>query len=308
MEISFDTNRLTHPAQRRFNAAWHEMEGSRIQLLPWVARELTGYLILPENLGAGRQQVAEALLQVGNRGVWRFQRERLSALWWADELLSDDGLYRLLSLSPEQEELVGEVCRAIDPEAFPRLLPEDVPENSDTRIIAQALVTGRRMLITSNMRSVLHHDVNDWAERNAERFGFTSPHIMHVQDEVMPSLYPGLEGRRRLVEFAIGSVWPGGADGAVYTDADADAPEIEVVEQALYGLTRRAMPGARLGETAIVIEESWERERDPEALIERVRANLPLRMMASERRHPAWPGDRHVRPPENDGGMSGGPG
>lgn len=290
MDIALDTNRLTHPAQRRFNAAWHEMEGREVRILPQVARELTGHLILPEDLETGRQRISEDLQRTGNRGPRYLQRNRLSALWWADELLSTDGLYCLLALTPEQEDLVDDVCREIDPDAFPRILPEDVPENSDTRIIAQALVTGQRMLITSNMRSVLHHDVNFWAANNADRFGFLHPDILHVQDEIMPLLYCGPEGRRKLLEFALGSVWPDGE------------PMIETVEDALYGLTRRAMmKGARLADTAAVIEESWERERDPQALLERVSSNLPKKMIASECRHPTWPGRRHQRPPPASG-------
>ena len=288
MDIALDTNRLLFPAQRRFNAAWHEMEGRQVHILPQVARELTGHLILAEDLETGRRRVSEDLQRAGNRGPRYLQMNRLSALWWADELLSPHSVYRLLTLTPEQEELADEVCRVIAPDAFPRILPDEVPENSDTRIIAQALVTGQRMLITSNMRSVLHHDVNHWAEENADRFGFPHPDILHVQDEVMPRLYAGSKGRRRLLEFALGAVWPPDNDAAV-----------EVMGNALYGLTRRAMMGgARLADTAAVIEESWETERNPQAVLEQVRSNLPARMMASEQRHPTWPGPRQDEPPE----------
>ena len=252
------------------------MEGLRVQVLPQVARELMGHLIVAEDLETGRERVSEDLQQSGNQRPQYLQRHRLSALWWADELLSPDSVYRLLELTLEQEELADKLCREIAPDAFQRA---DVPGNSDTRIIAQALVTGQRMLITSNMRPVLHHDVNRWAGENADRFGFVHPDILHVQDEVMPRLYCGPEGRRKLLEFALGAVWPGGA------------PDIDAVEDALYRLTRRAtMQGALLADTAVVIEEGWETERDPQALLERVRANLPERMIASEQRHPAWPG------------------
>ncbi len=292
MDIALDTNRLTYPAQRRFNAAWHEMEGLQVRILPQVARELTGHLILAEDIETGRRRVSEDLQRAGNRGPRYLQQHRRSALWWADELMSPDSVYRLLALTPEQENLADEVCGTIDPDAFPRILPDEVPENSDTRIIAQALVTGQRMLITSNMRSVLHHDVNRWAEKNADRFGFLHPDILHVQDEIMPRLYAGPEGRRKLLEFALGAVWPPDGD-----------PTVETVGDSLYGLTRRAMMrGARLADTAVVIEESWETERDPQAVLERVRANLPARMMASEQRHPTWPGPRrHDRSAEANG-------
>ncbi|MCY4589622.1 MAG: hypothetical protein OXE86_03450 [Alphaproteobacteria bacterium] len=45
MDLALDTNRLTYPAQRRFNAAWHEMEGLQVRILPQVARELSSTMM-----------------------------------------------------------------------------------------------------------------------------------------------------------------------------------------------------------------------------------------------------------------------
>jgi len=279
MRLTLDTNRLSHPTQRRFNVAWHEMEGQDVRLLPRVAAEAMNRLILPEDLETGRQRLVEDLERMGNRRSRNWRTAVRFALWWADELLSPDSPYHLIEMTPEDEEVVDEVCLAIDPHAFPSVRKENLPNNSDTRIIAEALVTGQRMLITSNMRSVLHHDVNSWAERNAQVFGFRHPDILHVQDEVMPRIYSGNEGRRQLLAFALGAFWPERSD-----------PTIERIERALYGLTEAMARGAQLRETATVIEETWKMEPDPGALLREVRDNLPERMFASERRHPTWAG------------------
>ena len=41
-----DTNRLSLVTQRRFHTAWDEMRGSRVQIVPTVARELTTNVIV----------------------------------------------------------------------------------------------------------------------------------------------------------------------------------------------------------------------------------------------------------------------
>ena len=40
MATTVDTNRIMFPTQRRFNAAWREMSGERVRLLPHVAHEI----------------------------------------------------------------------------------------------------------------------------------------------------------------------------------------------------------------------------------------------------------------------------
>ena len=41
-----DANRLSLVTQRRFPTAWDEMRGSRVQIVPTVARELTTNVIV----------------------------------------------------------------------------------------------------------------------------------------------------------------------------------------------------------------------------------------------------------------------
>lgn len=275
MALTLDTNRILFPTQRRFNAAWQEMSGAKVRLLPQVAREVTHHRIDLEFLDDEVRRAREALTRVRNHATKRELLLRKSDLWWANELLRKDGLYELVDMSLEQRERADAICEVIDPRAFPRTRPEEVPTHSDTIIIAQALATGQTMLVTGNMRSIDHAEVNEWAARHADTYGIEHPDVLHVQDELMPVMYAGPERRIELCAIGLGAAWPEDVD-ATWDDMD----------RALQGLVR-AMVGARLEDTGTAIAHAWREAADPETLLASVRSRLPEKMRKSERRHPA---------------------
>ncbi len=264
------------PTQRRFNVAWREMSGEKLLLLPQVAHEIMHRRIDPEHLEEEVERAGGMLERVRNSATARELLLRESDLWWACELLREDGPYGLISMSRDDRERAEAICDNIDPNAFPAIRPEEVPTHGDTLIIAQALATGQRMLVTGNMRSIEHNAVNDWAARHATSYGIEHPEVMQVQDEVMPRTYAGPERKLELCAIGLGAAWP----------ADIGAPLADV-GHALEGMLG-AMEGARLGDTGAIIGNTWRSARDPEALVESVRKRLPEKMRASERSHPAF--------------------
>lgn len=276
MPVTVDTNRIMFPTQRRFNAAWREMAGDRVRLLPQVAREIMHNRLDPEFIEEEVERARTGLERVRNSATEREILLRESDLWWAEELWRDDGPYELIPMSREQHERAEAICDRIDPRAFPRIRPEEVPTHADTLVIAQALATGQQMLVTGNMRSIDHAEVNDWAARHAHSYGIEHPEVMQVQDETMPRMYAGPEGKRELCAIGLGAAWPGAPDATLFE-----------VEHAFDGMLG-AMEGARLGDTGVAIADTWRSLPDPETLLEEVRVRLPERMRASERRHPAF--------------------
>ena len=276
------------PTQRRFNVAWREMSGEKLQLLPQVAHEIMHRRIDPEHLEEETERASSMLERVRNSATTRELLLRESDLWWAGQLSREDGPYGLIPMSRDERERAEAICDNIDPGAFPAIRPEEVPTHGDTLIIAQALATGQHMLVTGNMRSIEHNAVNDWAARHATTYGIEHPDVVQVQDEVMPRTYAGPERKLELCAIGLGAAWP----------ADLDASLAEV-SRALEGMLG-AMAGARLGDTGAVIANTWRSVRDPEALVESVRGRLPRMMRASERSHPAFKGigrDRSNAPP-----------
>ena len=218
---------------------------------------------------------AEAgLARVRNSATEKELLARESDIWWAKELLRDDSPYELITMSREERERAEEICENIDPLPFASLRPEEVPTADDTIIIAQALVTGQRMLITGNMRSIDHNDINHWAERHAADYGIEHPNVLYVQDEAMPRIYAGPERKLELCAIGLGAAWPG--------DPDAPREEVEAALDRMIG----TMEGARLGDTGACIANTWRSVSDPDGLLESVRKRLPVKMRASERTHP----------------------
>ena len=277
MAITLDANRLSFPTQRLFNAAWHEMEGRAVQVLPQVGWELMQQMIRTDDIASGATRVHQDLRKKGNTWSATGRLRARIALWWAGQLGDGEGSYRVVTMTPEEHERADAICKNIDVRAFPRTQPEEVPQHSDTIIISQALVTGSTALLTGNMRSILHEDVNRWATENAARFGIENPEVLRVQDEVMPKLYAGAEARRELCKIALGAAWP-----------EQEDAKLHEVEGELYEMLE-AMPGARLENTGIVIHETWSTEDDPYGMIGEVGQRLPHRMRQAERRHPTYP-------------------
>ena len=288
MAITVDTNRIMFPTQRRFNAAWREMSGERLRLLPRVASEIMHRRIDTEFLEDEVERAEAGLARVRNSATEKELLKRESDLWWAKELLRDDSPYELISLSREQRERAEEICEHIDPRPFTSLRPEEVPLHDDTMIIAQALVSGQQMLITGNMRSIEHDEINYWAERHAATFDIEYPDVLYVQDEIMPRMYAGTERKLELCAIGLGAAWP----------FNPGAGE-KAVRRALKGMLG-AMHGARLENTGICIESAWREAADPDALLESVRRRLPEKMRASERTHPVVL--RSVRKRQFEGG------
>jgi len=100
MNLTFDTNRLSRLTQRRFNTAWMLMRGETVRLLPRVAWEVMGKLILPEILDVDRERLLGNARLLHNVESHRQRMKRTFALWWADELSRRDSPYDLFEMYP----------------------------------------------------------------------------------------------------------------------------------------------------------------------------------------------------------------
>ena len=275
--ITFDTNRLGRTTQRRFNVAWQEMEGETIKLLPQVAFELMSKRINPYDMEEGAAFIGSELERRGNDLT---ENERLwgqSVLWWAEEFLQDGTPYEVLQLSAEARERTEEVCQHLDRSAFPDAnVAEPLSEHGDAVIVAQALVTDTKMLITNDDK-IRHAVVHEWAIENAKRFDFKTPFILVLQDALFQELYINQEDFMELFAIVLGASWP--ADENATTDqiiGDFDRM-VDVLEKGETGLRN----------IGVAIRQNWHREARKDDLIEYVRERLPVKMRASEMRHPA---------------------
>ena len=281
--ITFDTNRLTHVAPRRFNVAWREFEGDKVHVLPKVASELMGHAIRAERLEEGADSLRRELVVDDNRLGEQTKRHYRRALWWAEELMRADSPYVMQTLSHDQLELSHNVCAAIDRRVFERLgVFDDIGEHADAIIVSQALASNTRLLMTADTRinvSIL----DDWVVKHGREFGVEAEFGVVLQDEFFQQEYTSEEDFLELFAVVLGAYWP----------FDEHASNDEVLGQFQDSLRRLEEGETGLRKTAELMRLRWGDEPRKDMLVEYVRNNLPSGLRASEDRHPSLIEKRH---------------
>ena len=57
--------------------------------------------------------------------------------------------YRIVTLTPEQEELAERIRTVMDPSCFPNTDPEDIPDLGDAAVVSESMALGAKLLLTS---------------------------------------------------------------------------------------------------------------------------------------------------------------
>ena len=171
---AFDSNTLIRPTQRKLVGCWMERAGLPTLVLPQVWRELTA---TPVGLSATRHVLA-----------WRRMRDTRSAP------------FRWATLSAEQAQSALALRRNFTQACFPRALPDEIENNSDAIIISEAIALDTDVLVTGDIRSIDHYEVN---AAIAQTLGRNS-HFVVTFDDALLQAYSGGGTRRRAVGHRLG--------------------------------------------------------------------------------------------------------
>ena len=214
--VAFDTNMLTRPTQRRLMTLWTELSGQRTALLPQVLVELTAVprFEAPQTLASARAH-----------------REAWSAIVRAPQ-----SPFELVVLDEDARHRFGEVIIEFTLPCFPVLNNVDeITTHSDAIVLAEGLAAGMDVIISNNMRSVDHVEINGLVR---EVFGRNTG-LLLAADDALLAAHPCGEGSRALLVMALASAWPD--DGREMGVGDA--------EHLLVGLCDR-LHGATMPQTA----------------------------------------------------------
>ena len=226
--VAFDTNMLTRPTQRRLMTLWAELSGQRTALLPQVRAELTA---TPEF------EPAKTLPSA------RTQREA-----WAAIIQAPNSPFEEVVLNKDARERFGEVILQFTLPCFPLLNNVDeITTHPDAIVLAQGLAAGMDVIISNNMRSVDHIEINGLVR---EVFGRNAGLLLTADDALLEA-HPCGEGSRALLVMALASAWPD--DGREMTVADA--------ERLLASLCER-LEGATMPQTAIRLRNRFATDGD----------------------------------------------
>lgn len=274
-----DTSELKRPTQRRLHAAWREVHGQKVLATPMVASELAP--LSADSLGTGDPSVAETLLETRAGSLTPRRKSELDQqAWWAQMWRDPESPYRIVPLTAEQASLAERVCEQIDPRCFPNTDPDDIPDLADARIIAESLAVDAKMLLTSNLQSIDHVEVNRWAVDNGEAYGFKPERVLFQADVTLIEWTTEPDKLDRWIQAGLLACWPG--------RDEADARDIIESTLTTIGSMMRGT-GGKLPMAGGRLLNGLKKHDDPIGLVERTRELLPSATVDSDRTHPSYP-------------------
>ena len=202
-----------------------------------------------------------------------------------------DSPYELIRLTPEQQDQRYEIAGAIDAKCFTNANPNFITTHKDTLIVCESMVLGAKMLLTSNMRSIKHDEVNAWVVANGGRFGVRAEPVIFDADEQMRYWSRSKSGLERLVKAALIACWP--ADDATPTDRIISKTQDDISRMIGVG----TQSGGTLETTGDRILAALQRTKGLNKLVDQIREMMPTPTVRTDREHPSYArrGSKDVR-------------
>ena len=276
----FDTTELRRPTQRKLHAAWQEIVGEKVCITGTTASELAPMAAAPTSGPNGLSAAEDELGRLGGRLSEQRRSQLLRQAWWATMWRSADAPFRLVELEDTQTELCNRILERIDRRCFPGTDPDEYFEVGDPRIVCEAIATGSKMLLTSDMRMIDRIEVNRWAVDNAGHFGLEPGPVVFDADAMLVRWSDSAAGHQLLLQAALLATWP----------EDDNAPALEVVKRTQGHIAAMAAgEGGKLQYTAGRICNGLTYHHNPEGLVESTRQLLPSATVETDRLHPSHP-------------------
>lgn len=236
---SFDTNLLNTPTPRRLMSLWMESASLAVPILPTVMDEL---------MRGPRRHASQQEVRINT-----LHREG-----WRNAIEAPHSPFALLDATPDISAQVREIIELFDLKCFPELETEgQIANHPDAAIIAEGVAFGTDVVITNNMNSINHHEVNDLMAR---KMGKNTP-VVVTADRAVLDAHPGGEAARNFLATALASAWPD----------DGRPLNIAETHDVLSALCKRLAEGVRMRETAEFLLVAFRIDDDLEQVIESAR-------------------------------------
>ena len=276
----FDTTELRRPTQRKLHAAWQEIAGQKVYITGTTATELAPMAAAPTSGPNGLSAAEDELRRLGDGLSERRRSQLLRQAWWATMWRSDDAPFQLVELDEQQTELCNRILERIDRRCFPGTLPDEYFEVGDPRIVCEAMATGSKVLLTSDLKTIDRIEVNRWAVENAGHFGLEPGPVVFDADATLVRWSDSPVGHQLLLQAALLATWPD----------DDNMPALDLVERTQEHIAAMAAgEGGKLRDTAARIDNGLNYHLDPERLVESTRQLLPSATVDTDRLHPSHP-------------------
>ena len=207
----------------------------------------------------------------------RQQLERQA--WWAAMWRDPESPYEKLELTAEQRELHTLLLANLPRECFPTANPLLLADNRDTQIVGETLALGGKMLLTSNMRTIDHIRLNDWAVDNGDRFGFKPEPVVFQADDQLVRWTRSLAAGERWIQAGMLASWP----------ARDEASAEQVIRATVENIGTLVRTGGPLPNASARLLNELENHPNPLDLVERTRNRFPRPTITTDRVHPSYP-------------------
>lgn len=248
---ALDVNLLSTPTPRKLFGLWFEAAGQSVTVLPSALDELAPLLRIVVHDGVPVATPPPEPL--ADYAVVRHQLE------WVRQLRPEgNGPYRFAPLTSEQSLAALEIRERFSLACFPILSQrEEIPAHRDAMIVSEALACGLDIIITNNMTSIDHFEVNDWLRRHLGR----NTGVLVTGDDAMLQAHTSGQASRQLLALALASAWP--LDGA-----ELDGPGVfDLLER----LCKRLAGGCRMPNVASRLASRLRVDPNPSELAETAR-------------------------------------
>ena len=229
---AFDTGTLSIPTPRKLVGCWMEQAGRRTLIVPQVWRELA------QAQGPRSREYPKA--------AWRY----LAAV--------ADSPYELPVLTDEQEETAYSIRAKFTTACFPGSHPASIHAHSDAVVVSQSLALGTDVLVTGDIRTIDHYEINAVIDK---LLGRNAPFVTTL-DDALCRAYAAGDAAQEMLAMALSTVAPPAAR-ASWPIEDARTRLAEL---------RAAMAGSSLTTASQRLETRWHECRDLTPLLERARS------------------------------------
>ena len=259
---AFDTNVLNTPTPRRLMSLWMECAELLVPILPTVMAELT----------------KGPMLHASPQEIETNRRHREG---WRDAVEAANSPFVLLETTRDVSARIREIVDLLDLKCFPELeTAGQIANHPDAAIIAEGVAFGTEVVITNNMNTINHYEVNDLMARKTGR---NTP-VVVTADKAILDAHAGGEASRALLTTALASAWPD--DGRPLSTGES--------HRLLTALCERLAGGVRMREAAEYLLTSFRIDERLDQLIESARhLAITSNALACERRRM----QRVARPP-----------
>lgn len=233
--LAFDTNLLGSSMTRRLMALWMESSARSVVVLPTVAKEL----LRPNPHSTPKSRQLDEIYEGAWNSLWR----------------ESGSLYERRKLTAGELERAAAIHRSFTLRCFPRAADTgEIEQLDDAAIIAEAVATGTTILVTNNMNSIDHEEVNGLL---AQRWGLNHD-LLATADNALLTAHRCGEASRTLLTLFLAATWP----------ADKTDPTVAECADTLKRCAQGLSVGARMPNVAARLQNAFDIDEDLESVID----------------------------------------